>query len=66
VVYFNLLTLSQAWVAAGQLSGSAALLGIHGGVMLLSLMALWWRDGSWRRPVPMATLPRAAGGKDSA
>jgi len=44
IVYFNLITLSQAWVAAGRMGLGTALLGIHGGALLLSLALLWWRD----------------------
>jgi lipopolysaccharide export system permease protein len=50
IVYYNVLTLSQSWVAAGKLSTLAGLAGIHGGVMALTLAGLWWRDGHWRKP----------------
>lgn len=53
VVYFNLLNLSQAWVASGRMPAWAALLAVHGGIFALALLRLWWRDvGSsrWRRP----------------
>lgn len=55
VVYFNLLNLSQAWVAGGRLGMGQALLGLHGGVFVLACAAIWWRTrGSafvppWRR-----------------
>ena len=57
VVYFNLINLSQAWVANGRVSMGAALLGLHGGVFGLALLLLWWRDHAaargaarpWRR-----------------
>lgn len=49
VVYYNVLTLSQAWVTSGKLHAGFALFGIHGGVTMLALLALLWRDGSWRR-----------------
>ena len=44
VVYFNLINLSQAWVANGRLSMGAALLGLHAGVFALAWLLLWWRD----------------------
>jgi lipopolysaccharide export system permease protein len=44
VYYFNLVNLSQVWVAAGRASLVGALLGIHGAVLALSLTLLWWRD----------------------
>lgn len=54
VVYYNLANLSQAWVANGRLSMPLALFGLHGGVFLLALALMWWRDHaavlSWRRP----------------
>ncbi|HEX5373189.1 MAG TPA: LPS export ABC transporter permease LptF [Aquabacterium sp.] len=61
IVYYNLLTLSQAWVATGKLTDGAGLFGIHGAVMLAALTALWWRDGSWRRASnePVASGARA-------
>jgi len=43
-VYYNLVNLSQAWVAGGRMSMAAALVGIHGGAFALALMLLWWRD----------------------
>lgn len=55
VVYFNLLNLSQAWVANGRLSMGTALLGIHGTLFVVAVVLLWWRDhgnaiGLRRRP----------------
>ena len=44
VVYYNLITLGQGWVAAGRVGMGAMLLGLHGGVLLLALALLWWRD----------------------
>jgi lipopolysaccharide export system permease protein len=44
VVYYNLINLSTAWVAGGKVGLGAALLLLHGGVLLLSLALLWWRD----------------------
>ena len=44
VVYYNLVNLSQAWVASGRFGMALALLGLHGGVFALALALLWWRD----------------------
>ncbi len=43
-VYYNLINLSQAWVAAGRASMAAALFGVHGGAFVLALVLIWWRD----------------------
>ena len=44
VVYFNLINLSQAWIASGKAGIGSMLLAIHGGAFLLALALLWWRD----------------------
>ena len=44
VIYYNLINLSQAWVAGGRLSMGAALLLLHGGTIGVALALLWWRD----------------------
>ena len=44
VVYYNLINLSQAWVAGGRLGLGATLLSLHGGVLGLAMALLWWRD----------------------
>ncbi|WP_372525059.1 LPS export ABC transporter permease LptF [Piscinibacter sp.] len=50
VVYYNMINLTQAWVASGKVSMGAALFGAHGGAFLLALGVLWWRDhGNSRR-----------------
>jgi len=43
-VYFNLINLSQAWIANGKASLGLTLLALHGGAFALALLALWWRD----------------------
>ncbi|MDP3222440.1 MAG: LptF/LptG family permease, partial [Rubrivivax sp.] len=52
-IYYNLISLSQAWVAGERLSLGLALVGLHGAVFVLALVLLWWRDhaavASWRR-----------------
>jgi lipopolysaccharide export system permease protein len=53
VVYFNLINLSQAWVASGRIGLGTALVVFHGGAFALALATLWWRDqgqvAMWRR-----------------
>jgi len=44
LVYYNLVNLSQAWVASGRVAFGVALPALHGGVFTLSLVLLWWRD----------------------
>ncbi|MBP6899439.1 MAG: LPS export ABC transporter permease LptF [Burkholderiaceae bacterium] len=50
VVYFNLINLSQAWVAGGKAAMGPALLGLHGGMALLAVALIVWRDHAtvWR------------------
>ncbi len=61
VVYFNLINLSQAWIAAGKVGMGTMLIAIHGGMFLLALALLWWRDHAqsrpWFRPWRRATAP---------
>ncbi len=54
VVYYNLINLSQSWVASGRFGIGQALAGAHGGAFVLALGLLWWRDNRntrtpWRR-----------------
>jgi len=44
VVYFNLINLSQAWVANARVEMGASLLAVHGGVFAGALALLLWRD----------------------
>jgi lipopolysaccharide export system permease protein len=44
VAYFNLINLSQTWIAAGRVGMGAAMAGIHGGVFVFALLLIWWRD----------------------
>jgi lipopolysaccharide export system permease protein len=57
LVYFNLVGLSQAWVAGGRLGMLPALALLHGGAFALAVALLWWRDHAavlrlWPRRVP--------------
>ena len=55
VVYYNLINLSQAWVAGSRLSLELALISLHLPAFVLALALLWWRDHAtvvtlpWRR-----------------
>lgn len=44
IVYYNLINLSQAWIASGRLSLGASLLALHGSMFGVGLALLWWRD----------------------
>ncbi|MEO8154312.1 MAG: LPS export ABC transporter permease LptF [Rhizobacter sp.] len=44
VVYYNLINLSQAWVASGKMTMGLALMTTHGSTLVLALLLLWWRD----------------------
>ena len=44
VVYYNLISLSQAWVANGKLGMGSALVLMHGGAFLVAMLLLWWRE----------------------
>jgi lipopolysaccharide export system permease protein len=60
VVYYNIINLSQAWVAGGKLGMGVALLLAHGSAFGVALTLLWWRDNgnvgaSWGRRAGAAT-----------
>ncbi|MFM2405533.1 MAG: hypothetical protein RL223_3413 [Pseudomonadota bacterium] len=67
IVYFNLVNLSQAWVASGRFSLAAALLVLHGLVAAGALGLIRWRDQGghglrwpWRRQPPTTTAATGA------
>ena len=54
VVYYNVINLTEAWIASGKVGMGAALILAHGGAFLISVGTLWWREQgssrvSWRR-----------------
>jgi lipopolysaccharide export system permease protein len=54
VVYYNLINLTQSWVAGGRIGMGGALVALHGGTFAFALGLLWWRDHAnvarlWRR-----------------
>jgi lipopolysaccharide export system permease protein len=65
VVYFNLVNLTQAWVAGGKLPLGAALLAVHGVIFAVAATLLWWRDRGAAALAPRGTakaaLPPATG-----
>lgn len=58
-VYYNLINLTQAWVASGKTSLTSALVVAHGGAFVLALSLLWWREHSNGRIGRYAVLPAA-------
>jgi len=42
--YFNAVNLTQSWVATGRYGMAVSLMTLHGGVFVLALLLLWWRD----------------------
>ena len=44
VVYFNLVNLSQSWIAGSRVALGPMMLALHGGGFALALALLWWRD----------------------
>jgi lipopolysaccharide export system permease protein len=44
VVYYNVINLTQAWVATGKATMGAALGGAHGGALVIALLLIWWRE----------------------
>jgi lipopolysaccharide export system permease protein len=58
VVYYNLINLSQAWVAGGTLRMGNALLSIHGLALLLAAAMLWSKDNLVRRSLWMRLTGR--------
>lgn len=56
VVYYNLISLSRAWVGAGRFQAGPMMLALHGLAFVLAIGMVWWRDRahtllrwSWRR-----------------
>lgn len=60
VVYFNLINLSQAWIATGKASMTGMLAAVHGGIFAFALGLLWWREHGQTRAAFMSRGRRAA------
>ena len=58
VVYYNLINLSQAWVAGGSMTMGLALLVIHGAAFALSMFMVWSKDNLTRRSLWMQMTGR--------
>jgi lipopolysaccharide export system permease protein len=61
-VYYNLINISQAWVAAGKLNTLPALALVHGGAFAVALALIWWRDHA----AVFRLLPRRGAGSGPA
>ncbi len=44
IVYFNMINLTQSWVARGRMTVPGALLALHGTAFLVAVGLLWWRE----------------------
>jgi lipopolysaccharide export system permease protein len=44
VIYYNIINLTEAWVAGGKAGMGIALVVAHGGAFLIALALLWWRE----------------------
>ncbi len=63
IVYFNLLNVGQNWISTGRVGFAAFLLGLHGGVMALSLLWLSRHSLAWRLRAKRAPAETAQGGR---
>ena len=54
IVYYNLISLSRAWVSNGKMGMGAALLLTHGAALLLAMCLMWRQDATKRRPRRLA------------
>jgi lipopolysaccharide export system permease protein len=50
VVYYNMINLTQAWVAGGKIGMATVLVLAHGGAFLIAMLLLWWREHGNCRP----------------
>lgn len=44
VAYFNLVNLSQVWIATGRYAFGPLMAALHGGAFGLAMVLIWWRD----------------------
>ncbi len=61
IIYFNFTTLSQSWVASGRVGLGAALLGLHGGIFVLTVLWLMQRHHQWGWRVLLPWSRRTSG-----
>jgi lipopolysaccharide export system permease protein len=45
--YYNLINLSQSWIASGQFRFTAVVLAMHGGIFVISALWLAKRHNNW-------------------
>ncbi len=50
MIYLNVIKIGESNIADREWRFSQAILGVHGGFLTLSLLALWYRFNSWRLP----------------
>ncbi len=50
MIYLNIIKIGESKIFLGQWQLTQGLLGVHGGFLSLSLLALWYRFNSWRLP----------------
>jgi lipopolysaccharide export system permease protein len=50
VVYYNLISLSRAWVSNGKMGMGSALLLTHGAALLLAIYLMWRQEAAKRMP----------------
>ena len=48
-IYYNVINLSQAWVAGSKIGMGTALIVAHGGAFAIAIGLLWWRESGNRR-----------------
>ena len=60
VVYYNVINLSQAWVASGKVGMGTALVATHGSAFVIALALLWWRENGNTRVLGSRGTPGAA------
>jgi len=63
VVYYNVINLTQAWIASGKVGMGTALAAAHGGAFLLAIAIRWWREHTnsrFTRPSPLPNEPAPA------
>ena len=61
-IYYNVINLSQAWVAGGKIGMGTALILGHGGAFAIAIGLLWWREsgnrrGRWRARLAVGAAP---------
>ena len=61
-IYYNVINLSQAWVAGGKIGMGTALILAHGGAFAIAIGLLWWREsgnrrGRWRARLAVGAAP---------